>query len=352
MKLVMRGKYWQVEFKDATGRRRRASTGCLENEKSLAQARAVRIVQEALEETKGIEATNKTLGEALLEAYPDTIRVNNADKINHDRKRRDWLIQHHGDELLLRIDYRRLCEFTKQWEEIGNSPATINRKMAFISKAMKHACVNLNWISKADLPAKFPRKEERNERIVYYEPREVKEICRVLDAFELEGEPAPMSWSNLKRYFMFVLDVGSRLNETRLIEWTDIKPNGRGGFQLSLRKTNTKTGKARVVPLTKNAYGILQELKEEGYKKPFIWINSADSLCAMFRKVRTAVGLTEEYTLHTLRHTCASRLVQSGMQLMLVKEWLGHSTVKTTERYVHLAPTSLDAGAEILESMG
>jgi hypothetical protein len=55
-----------------------------------------------------------------------------------------------------------------------------------------------------------------------------------------------------------------------------------------------------------------------------------------------------DVSLHTMRHTCASRLVQGGMDLYRVMTWLGHSSINVTQRYAHLAPTSLDAGAAIL----
>ena len=53
--------------------------------------------------------------------------------------------------------------------------------------------------------------------------------------------------------------------------------------------------------------------------------------------------------IHTLRHTTASRLVTGGVNVYRVMAFTGHANVKTTMRYAHLAPDSLDGLAEVLE---
>jgi site-specific recombinase XerD len=45
--------------------------------------------------------------------------------------------------------------------------------------------------------------------------------------------------------------------------------------------------------------------------------------------------------MHDMRHTCAAWLVSSGVSLIEVRHLLGHSTIKMTERYAHLAPENL-----------
>jgi integrase len=53
------------------------------------------------------------------------------------------------------------------------------------------------------------------------------------------------------------------------------------------------------------------------------------------RKALKRAGLLG-FTIHTLRHTHATRLVQNGVSLYEVKEVLGHTDIKTTMRYAHL----------------
>ena len=53
--------------------------------------------------------------------------------------------------------------------------------------------------------------------------------------------------------------------------------------------------------------------------------------------------------MHALRHTCASRLVNKGIDLYVVKEWLGHSSTQVKEKYAHLAPHKLSHAATVLD---
>ena len=54
-------------------------------------------------------------------------------------------------------------------------------------------------------------------------------------------------------------------------------------------------------------------------------------------------------TPHILRHTCASRLIQRGVSLYTVNKWLGHSSVKVTERYAKLSPQNMAQALAALE---
>jgi len=58
------------------------------------------------------------------------------------------------------------------------------------------------------------------------------------------------------------------------------------------------------------------------------------------RKAFKRAGLTD-CTIHTLRHTHASRLIQNGLSVYEVRAVLGHTDIKTTMRYAHLEQVSV-----------
>ena len=72
---------------------------------------------------------------------------------------------------------------------------------------------------------------------------------------------------------------------------------------------------------------------------------------AIWDRARAHLGFAEDrqFVIHTLRHTCASRLVQRGVGLKVVQQWMGHKTIQVTMRYAHLAPGHLMEAAAVLE---
>ncbi|MDO6460897.1 site-specific integrase [Granulosicoccaceae sp. 1_MG-2023] len=59
----------------------------------------------------------------------------------------------------------------------------------------------------------------------------------------------------------------------------------------------------------------------------------------------------EDFHIHDLRHTCAAWLVTAGVPLTEVRDLLGHSSIKMTERYAHLAPENVRAAVAKLEAV-
>ncbi len=74
------------------------------------------------------------------------------------------------------------------------------------------------------------------------------------------------------------------------------------------------------------------------------------SVKTSFTSACEQIGL-KDFHVHDLRHTCAAWLVSAGAPLIEVRDLLGHSTVRMTERYAHLAPENVRAAVARLDDL-
>jgi len=137
----------------------------------------------------------------------------------------------------------------------------------------------------------------------------------------------------LRELILFAINTGLRCGDLLNLTWeeTDIDEK-----RLSL--IMGKTRRRLEVPLNENALAILAG-KHAVQHGPYVFYNPVTGdrfrdLKAGFKAILKRAGLTG-ITWHTLRHTFASRLTRSGVDLVTVKELLGHSTINTTMRYAH-----------------
>lgn len=214
----------------------------------------------------------------------------------------------------------------------GNSPATANRKMAGISKLLTEAQRNGVIAQKP----RIPKQKESEGRIRYIT---VEEEAHIAGLFVTWGQP----W--LADFLVVAVDTGLRLSEMLRIEWRDISPDG-----TMLHVWVTKNKLSRSVPLTKRAREALARVREATEDRgPFVMHSPFGQLRTLWDRMRETTGY-HDVTVHTLRHTCASRLAQTpGINLQYVQKWLGHKNIKTTMRYAHLANTSLEHCMRALE---
>jgi integrase len=209
-----------------------------------------------------------------------------------------------------------------------NSNATINRKMAALSKLLRKA-YRMGDIY--GLP-EFERQKEVQGRIRFLE---YDEEDRLFSAIRSGSE-------DYYRLCVFLVDTGARLGEAIALHWGDIH-GGRVTFWL------TKSGRSRSVPLTSRARDtVTRPAGRSG--GPFCGVSHARFRGAWHEaKAKVGLGLDKEVVPHCLRHTCASRLVRGGIDIRRVQIWLGHQTLQMTMRYAHLATQDLDVCVPILE---
>lgn len=260
----------------------------------------------------------------------------------------DSLLRNH---ILPRFGKRHLDEITKQdivamhhdRKNAGAAPGSANRLLILMRYIFNLA---LKWETPgvAKNPATgVPTFEENNK------------LERCLTAEETERLYAAVTRSPnrmLRHIVALLILTGTRKREVLDARWQD--------FDLEKqiwRIPTTKTGKARHVPLSGGALHVLTSLRDtlQLHKLPTTgkgWVcPNLDtglpyvSIFVAWDTARKKAGMPE-VRIHDLRHTFASLLINSGRSLYEVQKILGHTQVRTTQRYAHLQQETLVEAAD------
>ena len=198
------------------------------------------------------------------------------------------------------------------------APATINRSLGAIKKALGDAWERGR--TTVDYSSLVKRLPENNERTTYLDMVQVKAIADCASE-----RVAAAIWISLL--------TGCRRGEVCKIAAEDI-----GEDVIRLPAGNTKTLRYRQVP-------IFPALRPWLVYLP-LTINF-EGVKSGFRRAREKAGMPD-VNFHDLRHSCATILLQVGTPIEVVREILGHASVKTTERYAHVMVAPQRAALEKL----
>jgi integrase len=141
---------------------------------------------------------------------------------------------------------------------------------------------------------------------------------------------------------VILMDTGARCGEIRQLEWRQVEIE-RGVIHL----WRSKVGNESLIYMTDRIRQIFARRNAQRSSR-FVFRNKAGNerghSHAAWRKAFNRAGL-HDCTMHTLRHTHATRLIQNGMTVYEVQTVLGHSDPKTTMRYAHLEQATVTAKA-------
>ena len=142
---------------------------------------------------------------------------------------------------------------------------------------------------------------------------------------------------------VLAIETAMRLGELIEVEWENIDLKKR-----TAHLPDTKMCLPRDVPLSTRAIKVLRT-RPRNIKSPKVFYewNRNSHLGKAWRHAVKSAGI-EGLRFHDLRHTFASRLVQRGIDLITIKDLLGHSSVRVTERYTHSNKTLKKAAVETL----
>ncbi len=276
----------------------------------------------------------KPRGKLLKDAYELTWRLywsqDRSSKTHQVNARQVFRLIPEGLELTV-ITPELVLDAIEEWEDMGNSGSTVNRKISNLRMMLKTAR-DQGWIQSVP---KLPMRTEGKHRIRWMNETEELKVLAACSHLGLD---------ELYDFICTAIDTGFRRGELLGLQPSDFI-NG----NLHLHDGETKSGKGRSVPVTKRVAAILS--RRDDQRKVFSLTES--SLRRQWGILKDYLGLNDDtqFIVHMLRHTCASRLVQRGVPLAVVKSWMGHANIETTLRYAHLAPDSLMIGRDALEQV-
>lgn len=212
------------------------------------------------------------------------------------------------------------------------SARSIQYALAIIRQVFNHA--NREGLYSGDVPTKKVKVPKfDNRRIRYLSKDEAKSLLAAIQARS----------QNLYEVCLLSLSCGLRAREIFSLTWgnVDIEKG-----QIAVR--DTKNHKNRTAYMTEQVKALFKG-KASGSPNERVFPNrknmEIDKISNVFPRTVNDLALNKGITdrrdkvvFHTLRHTYASWLVEKGIDLYVVKELMGHSTIAMTERYAHLAP--------------
>ena len=148
-----------------------------------------------------------------------------------------------------------------------------------------------------------------------------------------------------KTIFMLIYGTGLRISEAVNLRVEDIDSTN---MRLFVRNGKGERERYTVLPkasleMLRKYYKMYNPKHPEGY----MFLNEygnplkVERLRVFFRRYRRKAKISEDFIVHSLRHSFATKLVEEGVSLVQVKELLGHSCIRSTMEYVHIAKIEL-----------
>lgn len=231
------------------------------------------------------------------------------------------------------IKPKHIIEYLGYCKRNGKSDASVNRYYMAIRSYCTH--LRRSKVVEIDLTQDItaPRNNIKAPRIPT-----VEEMCTLLEQPDTQTETGLRDRAILELLY----SSGLRASELCSLQVHHIGPR-------KVMVSCGKRSKTRTVPVTAEAFAWVDRYitQYRGSERGPLFRTMMGKelrrqlLCAIVVSYAEKAGL-EQVTTHTLRHACATHLLDSGADLRLIQEVLGHSTIASTQRYTHLSSSKME----------
>ncbi|HWQ31065.1 MAG TPA: tyrosine-type recombinase/integrase [Negativicutes bacterium] len=146
--------------------------------------------------------------------------------------------------------------------------------------------------------------------------------------------------------------AGLRINEAINLKLEDVDLE-----KDELHVKETKTGEDRTVPINARLKKVLEDYLSDGridYRTDYFFSNypkgrvSAQGINKQLRNAKAKAGINKDITAHSMRHSFASNLVQRNVDIVTLRNLLGHKSIRTTSIYCHTSLEELEEAINVL----
>jgi integrase/recombinase XerD len=180
--------------------------------------------------------------------------------------------------------------------------------------------------------------------------RAPQQLPEILSREELVRLFAAACHLKSRTFLMLGYGTGLRLSELCHLRVADVDSHA---DRMCIRVVQGKGGKDRYVPLSEDVLLLLRAWWRSAHPRAWLFSAARDAdqplnkQCAQrwYRAACAHAGVTKHGGIHSLRHAYATHLLEAGVDLYTLQQWLGHNHVSTTTRYLHLARPDVPEGA-------
>lgn len=174
-------------------------------------------------------------------------------------------------------------------------------------------------------------------------PKRPKKLPRVLSKEDVKKIFECIENKKHKAILSLIYSAGLRIGEAVNLKIEDIDKD-----RMLITIREAKGMKDRIIGLSEKILVLLRDYYKEFRPKVYLFEGekeakpySASSIQKIFRRAFEKAGIKKYASVHTLRHSYATHLLESGTDLRLIQELLGHGSPKTTQIYTHVSRKSI-----------